>query len=213
MSSDFQPGWYPTGQGEFAYWNGSEWLQRPQQRETYHQRRNNVLPGIVTMLGTALLLYSTTQPWIRVAGPEVTISLGQVASSVFQPGFSPDADSAELRTVLAVCAAIAAGFCLFWIFSRGRGVGPVWRVMTILALALPAALFFPLWDMAHQNLSDMTAASGPVESMIRVVDDVAMNLGLYSISPDWGLYLWGGGLALAAIGLIIPAGKSVERVL
>lgn len=176
------------------------------------ERRNNALSGVVVLIGALLFGFGALRPWAQVQTGVLDIKAGSLNLSVV-PNMS--AAKGQLQSVVLALAGLV-GLCgLLLIATRARGLGVLWRLVGLAGLVPAGALAYYLWTVA---LSDNPSAvlndaqAGITDKLTAVLGSLLRRTGLIKLTPGQGLYLMTIGVALAFVGLCLPASRSMENL-
>jgi hypothetical protein len=181
----------------------------------YRRRRSNVVPGVLLFLAAIVIGFATMQPWAHVSGPAFTVGLGDAKSPNIGFNMMPNADMGQDYTQpFLVGAAVAlAVLGLALIATRVRGLGVVWRILAVLALALPALAAYVLWTYVNDPAGTVSESSDDVGTQLSALGlSLAQGIGLVKIEPGPGLWLLTAGTILALLAIVIPARRSTEFI-
>jgi hypothetical protein len=177
----------------------------------YRQRRNNSLPGLVILVGAALLALAPRFSWAPVSIPPLGIDdrplkLDAVPGLDFGGG-----DSANLPAWTLATAAVIGVLGLLLAATRIPGLGPVWRVAVLLILTVPGSTAFYLWSLHKDPLTGFSKASPGFWGQLKAGGTIGYDeLGSIVVGSGPALYLLAAGTLCAFIGCCIPAGRETD---
>lgn len=208
-------GWYQRSDGRSMFWNGTEWLAAVASTPVeprYVNRKSRTTPGILLLVGSLLVAGAAFFPWVSVgfAGP----TIGNADISVgLQPKFTLDDGTVAIQRLLLVyCAAACFLLALFVLWISRRGWGLLLRILYFVPWACAAALCLYWWMLATATIGDNANPDDMLGQFIGSIDSMLRTLGVYSVDPALGLYLWTGGVVLGLLGLVVPGRPYQVRV-
>lgn len=154
--------------------------------------RNNVVAGSIVLVGSLLVAFGVTQPWISV-GTGLLQRLGLRPGAPV--GFDvPNADGrdTDLRPYLLGGAVLFVVCAVALIATRVRGLGVVWRLLVLVGVVFLGLLAGEMWNFIGNPRVSFTAVQ---------------DIGAASLRPGLGLWLLTAGLVLAVVGALVPATK------
>lgn len=172
-------------------------------------RRSNVVAGALIAVGGGFLAISSTQAWITISGPTFGVSLFKSILQVsLTPTLSQGAEGQE-RAFLLALAAIVGLLGLFLVATTVPFLGVLWRLGALLAAALPAVVCLQVWQASGWTLEQAVEdpAAGPVPQFLAHLASSAVST-VFSIGPAEGLYEMTAGIALVAVGLVVPSRRT-----
>lgn len=182
-------------------------------------RRNNGLAAIVMLNGVLLMAFGSTLPWgeFRVGPGAIefggfnneTLPYGGNHIFGFDQTITPHDwlfDSGRVILIISVVVALCA-LALF--VTRVRGLGALWRVISLVSLVPVAMVIGSLWSVFDETPGTDIAQSdsAPVRAF-----GLAMQTGLVTSLIGPGLFLVTIGFGLAAVGSLIPAFRSKQVI-
>ena len=178
------------------------------------QRRNSSAAGAVLLFGAALIAFSGTQPWAQGNIGAVwaqSAGLGVNGALGFDHLLVPGPAEGDVRPAIFGGAAVMAVAALLLFRTRVRGVGLLWRVMALLAVAAPAWIAAVAWQVVDNPASLMSDGDGFWGRTAELGAQNAESLAVAQASPGMGLWLLTAGSATSVIAVLIPASRSVEH--
>lgn len=176
-------------------------------------RRNNAVSGIFLLVAAILIASSAFLPWAHFQGP--AIDLRAVTASVsydMTPGVNaPDDDIT--RPVILTFSAVIGVLALALIATRVRGLGVLWRLIALVAVAGPIVASWFVWT---NWIADPAGYIGQNTSMAGQLGAAGLNLaqalGLISVTAGAGLWAMSIGAGLGFVAIWIPAARSQTYV-
>lgn len=178
----------------------------------HRQVRNHTITGIFLLISAFVIAFGATQPW--VTGAVQILGVGPLAGARPNGGLGfdqllvPGGRAGDVTPVLLGAAAGLGVTALLLLVTRIRGLGLLWRMVALVATAVPALVAFSAWSVVEDPAS-VVADDG---SFLGVALDTAVSAvegaGLAAVDPGVGLWLLTVGSALAAIGVFVPAIRS-----
>lgn len=185
-------------------------------------RRNNGLAGIVMLNGVLLMAFGSTLPWgdftlHGYGGPGPgDVSYGRETlpyggSHIF--GFDQTITSHDWLTdsgrVILIISGVVALCALALFVTRIRGLGAVWRVISLVSLVPVALVIGSLWSLFDETPGTDIAQSdsAPVRAF-----GLAMQTRTVTSLIGPGLFLVTIGCGLVAVGSLIPAFRSTQVI-
>jgi hypothetical protein len=179
------------------------------QKET----RNHAAAGVALLVGAALVAFSAGQAWLE---SRVTIPWGLFTELApnkalgFDTLLAPGGQYGDVRPLLLGGAAVV-GLCALLLFAtRVPGVGVVWRLLALAAVAGIGIVAAVAWTVVSDPTSVVADDQSSLGEVIRTAESVATLSGLLEVGPGRGLWLLTIGGAVAGIGALVPAGRGVR---
>lgn len=205
--ADRPAGWYRRSDGRSMFWNGTEWLTSVASAPVeprYVLRKSRTAPGILLLVGSLLLAGAAFFPWVTIGFVGPTIGNSEISVGL-QPRFTlDDGTLVTQRLLLVSCAAICGLLALFMLWTARRAWGPILRILYFVPWACSGGLCVYWWAIATSTPGGNADPDDIFGQFISSVDSMLRALGVYSVDPALGLYLWTIGGLLGLIGLVVP---------
>lgn len=185
-------------------------------------RRNNGLGAILMLNGVLLMAFGSTLPWgdftlHGYGGPgpgdvsygRETLPYGGSHIFGFDQTITPHDWLFDSGPVIQVVSGVVALCALALFATRIRGLGALWRVISLASLVPVALVIGSLWSVFDETPgTDISQSdSAPVRAF-----GLAMTTRAVSSSIGPGLFLLTIGCGLAAVGSLIPAFRSTQVI-
>lgn len=185
-------------------------------------RRNNGLAAIVMLNGVLLMALGSTLPWGEFSlggyggpGPgdvsygRETLPYGGSHIFGFDQTVTPHDWLFDSGPVILITSGVVALCALALFVTRVRGLGALWRVISLVSLVPTALLIGSLWSVFDETPGTDIAQSdsAPVRAF-----GLAMKTGSVTSSIGPGLLLLTVGWGLVAVGSLIPAFRSTRVI-
>ena len=170
--------------------------------------RNNGVAGVGLLVGAALIGFVSTQAW---ATGSLTIPFGRLAglspgdSLGFDVFLTANGQYGDVQPVILGGAAFLAVAALLLIVTRVRGLGLLWRVLSILTVIGLGILCASGWSVIGDPSSVIAEDGSVLRDALGGLTSAAESTGLLDIGPGLGLWLLTIGCGVAAISVLIPA--------
>ena len=175
-------------------------------------RRNNGLAGIVMLNGVALLALSSTLPWghFEVGGlNQPTLPYNGSHTFGFDQTITSHGSVTDFGRAILIISGVVTLCALALFATRIRGLGAVWRVISIGSLVPVVLVVGSLWSVFDEDPgTEMEATdSAPVRAF-----GLAMRTNAVASRIEPGLFLLTIGCGVVALGCLIPASRSKQVV-
>jgi hypothetical protein len=164
--------------------------------------------GIAILVGAALIGFGATQPWATGAA---TIAWGPLSGLTpngklgFDLLLAPDGLHGDVKPLILGATIFMAIVALLLIATRVRGLGMLWRILTLLTAAGLGLICATAWSVVSNPTSVLADSESPLGRILGGLNSVAESSGLLQIKPGLGLWLLTIGCGIACIGALIPA--------
>ncbi|HEY0166736.1 MAG TPA: hypothetical protein VGB75_06805 [Jatrophihabitans sp.] len=178
----------------------------------FRHRRNNGLAGIVMLNGVVLMAFGSTLPWGRfeVGGTnKETLPYGGSHEFGFDQTITSDGSLSDFGPTILVISGVVALCALALFATRIRGLGALWRVISLVSLVPVALVVGSLWSVFDDDPG--TEMEGTDSALVRAFG-LAMRTNAVSSSIEPGLFLITIGCGVAVVGSLIPAFRSKEVI-
>lgn len=213
---DRPSGWYRRSDGQSMFWTGTEWLATVASAPAeprYAIRKSRTTPGILLLVGSLLVAGAAFFPWVTVGFAGPTIGNSEISVGL-QPRFTLDDGTVPTQRLLLVyCAAACAPLALFVLWTARRFWGPLLRLLYFAPWACSAGLCVYWWALATTTIGDNADPGDILGQFVASIDSMLRTLGVYSVDPALGLYLWTGGVLFGLLGLVVPGRPYEIRIL
>lgn len=173
---------------------------------TYRHRRNSSLAAVVMLVGSALIAFGSTQSWagVSVLTDKVDLDWDKTVTS--------DGSVSNFEPFLLTVSIAVAVCALLLMVTRVRGLGVVWRLISLAFLASFTFVLVLTWQTVNDPalLSKHLPGGGVVQGLGGLITNFFKTTGALSVEPGKGLWLATIGCGLAAVGSLIPAFRSRE---
>jgi len=176
----------------------------------FRHRRNNGLAAIVMLNGTALTAFGSTLPWghFEVSGlNKDTLPYHGSHEFGFDQTVGFGGSLPDFGPVILIISGIVTLCALALFVTRVRGLGALWKALSLVSLVPLALAIWSLWSVFDETPGNDLAKSG--SAPIRAFG-VAMNANAVTSTMGPGLFLVTIGCAVAVLGSLIPAFRSKQ---
>lgn len=177
-------------------------------------RRNSSLAGCVMLVGVLIMAVSSEQAWghFEIAHILKFLPLGASHDFAFDQAIFSDGTISDVRpAILIVC--VVVGLCALALFvTRVRGLGLLWRVISLGAMVIVGVIVVDLWSVVNDPGGVMQNSDSRGAQTLGTIFKIGQTFNALKAGPGPGLWMLTVGAGLAVVGALIPAFRSKETV-